>query len=987
MVSQKAVINKTTAEITAFMEDLMKQPTPAGQDQSDSRLELIQQVVNKAVTLNEEERRVLHHILIMCIKAIYEPGTPLPATMIAKHAIPMINESRAVHCKERPMARSEVQQAIEVIDALVSKEVLQRCQQGSAYNTPVKLVAKKAAGKLRLVSTFVRLNSASALTSLFPMGRIDDIITTVAGMPILSTIDFQDGYYQILMKDSDRCKTAFMITNVGQYEYVRMAQGLAGAPATWNFVMNEALGHLRELHVDGKRGSVCHLFVDDLLMGSANNMIQLFHLYQVLKQLIRCNLVVSGAKLNLFQKSVKYCGKTIDELGTKPSEDHLARLRNYPKPQTDKERGTFVGLINYMGDYIDREKHMLEPIKNMEVKGKGELVWTQEAEDAFVQLKNSISDETRNSAPKYGDATEIFVLTTDASNFALGAVLWQMQKDDQGTLKRMLISHGSRSMSKAERNYPIAEKEALAVIFGLEKYRRHILGHPVKLQTDHSALKHCFDRGDSNNSRLARWLLIIQEYKITEIEYIAGHTNVGADFLSRLPGLENLSQEEQLFSERLYMQAWCANQNTREDVEQLINKHEAGAEGIHGDEIIAICQQLLVTEDEFRTAQLADLECGPILKYLEEPSTVTTDEIKNKARHFIVVGKRLFRISSPRQRLVVPTVYRSVIMAQCHDEASGGHLSATPTFERMRLSYYWEGMYASVVQYIQGCQSCKAFKNGTATSVHIKPLAEGVQHPFHTINIDVKGPLPATASGNQYIISMLCVRTNWVEAYATKNQKTKTIQTCLTDLITRHGVPRIIICDRGASFTSSGFKALVKAWGIKCDPHEPYAHWMSGSVERFHASISNILQHYLNAYRTNWDVQLPFALFAYRIAFQGRLHTSPFFQLYGRQPETPDTVSADLPEIIDNDARDLSGRMEEAIAIAQRNHKDVSTTTHVNKTINVGQWVRVRAPTTPGKMAPRWNGPFEVTQVSDRAIRYIGHLKIEQDASRDNVKL
>ena len=214
MVSQKAVINKSTEEITAFMGELMKKTIPE-QERTDTRHMLIQQVVDKAVTLNTEERAVLRHILTICIEAIYEPGTPLPATTIATHAIPLTNENKAVYCKERPMARSEIQQAVEVIDALISKNVLRRCEQGSTFNTPVKLVAKKAAGKLRLVSTFVRLNGASALTSLFPMERIDDIIASVAGMPILSTIDFQNGYYQIRMKDSDSRKTAFAITNVG----------------------------------------------------------------------------------------------------------------------------------------------------------------------------------------------------------------------------------------------------------------------------------------------------------------------------------------------------------------------------------------------------------------------------------------------------------------------------------------------------------------------------------------------------------------------------------------------------------------------------------------------------------------------------------------------------------------------------------------------------------------------------------------------------
>ena len=128
-----------------------------------------------------------------------------------------------------------------------------------------------------------------------------------------------------------------------------------------------------------------------------------------------------------------------------------------------------------------------------------------------------------------------------------------------------------------------------------------------------------------------------------------------------------------------------------------------------------------------------------------------------------------------------------------------------------------------------------------------------------------------------------------------KDIKSTTICECLTDLIIKHGVPRVIVCDRGSNFTSGQFKDLMVKWGIRCEPHPPNAHWQSGSVERVHRSIANILQHYLNAYRNDWDTQLPFALFAYRIAYQNGLKSSPFFQLYGRHPETPDTVSLGLP--------------------------------------------------------------------------------------------
>jgi hypothetical protein len=251
--------------------------------------------------------------------------------------------------------------------------------------------------------------------------------------------------------------------------------------------------------------------------------------------------------------------------------------------------------------------------------------------------------------------------------------------------------------------------------------------------------------------------------------------------------------------------------------------------------------------------------------------------------------------------------------------------------------------------------------------------------------MDVKGPLPASPSGNEYIVTFICVKTHWVEAYPVSNQRMPVIRECLVDLISKHGVPRVIICDQGSVFKSHAFGELCKKWGIQCDPHAPHAHWRSGSVERFHRSIAEILQHYLNAYKDNWDTQLPFALFAYRIAYQHNLKSSPFFQLFGRHPETPDTVAIGLPEMVDEDNRSHDQRFMEATALASRYHPTISDAAP-REIIAPGHRIKVRA-NTRAAFGERWMGNYKVVQASRDKVSYIGHAGRELVASRDNVRL
>ena len=129
---------------------------------------------------------------------------------------------------------------------------------------------------------------------------------------------------------------------------------------------------------------------------------------------------------------------------------------------------------------------------------------------------------------KQVDENQSFILKTDASNYALGAVLIQGEKEQEHP-----IEYASRLLKPAERNYSTTEREALAVVWAVHKYRGYIEGAQVTILTDHQPLKWLFSI-KTPTGRLARWALQLQSYNL-KIEYVPGRQNIVADTLSRPP--------------------------------------------------------------------------------------------------------------------------------------------------------------------------------------------------------------------------------------------------------------------------------------------------------------------------------------------------------------------------------------------------------------------------------------------------------------------
>ncbi|CAH2089856.1 unnamed protein product [Euphydryas editha] len=294
-----------------------------------------------------------------------------------------------------------------------------------------------------------------------------------------------------------------------------MPFGLKNAPSTFQRLMNTVLSGLQGLH--------CYIYLDDCILYSADLSSHIDKLKLVLERFRQHNLKLQPDKCEFLRREVTYLGHVITDKGVSPNPEKVRAIESLPAPKNPKDVKSFLGLVGYYRRFIENFSKITKPLTSL-LKKDVSFHWTQEQELAFQTLKHKLI-----SAPllQYPDYSKPFILTTDASNYAVGAIL------SQGEIgKDKPIAYASRTLNKAEGNYSTTEKELLAILFGVKTFRPYLYGYQFKIVTDHRPLVWLFNVKDPG-SRLMRWRLKLEEYNY-EIIYKQGRLNSNVDTLSSI---------------------------------------------------------------------------------------------------------------------------------------------------------------------------------------------------------------------------------------------------------------------------------------------------------------------------------------------------------------------------------------------------------------------------------------------------------------------
>lgn len=379
-------------------------------------------------------------------------------------------------------------------------------------NNPSRVVKKKN-GAVRVCLDARWLNKQIESDNEAPE-RIDELLQDVEGIQFMSTTDFVMGYWQVPLAVTSRKYTAFL-HNGRCYQFTRIPFGLKTAGA--GFVRAVSLG------LDNEILSKIKTYIDDFFIASRSFLEHVNTLDLLFKRLSVLGFTLSLEKSRFFCESVRFLGVVIDRWGVRADPEKLRTIQEFPHPKDRKQLQGFLGVCGFSRRFVIKHADFIAPFRDL-LKPCTKWHWTQEHESAFIRLKQNFMEcvTLHHVMPD-----RKLRLQTDASDAGICGVLYQITEEND----LRIISITSRVLTTYEVKYTVTEKELLAIVYSLLKFRRYLLGVQFEIVTDHRALTFMLST-PYHNSRLMRWVLFVQEYDY-EIRHCKGSDNVVADYFSR----------------------------------------------------------------------------------------------------------------------------------------------------------------------------------------------------------------------------------------------------------------------------------------------------------------------------------------------------------------------------------------------------------------------------------------------------------------------
>ncbi|XP_063374947.1 uncharacterized protein LOC134662604 [Cydia amplana] len=583
---------------------------------------------HEATYLTNSEKEQVNNLLNEFQDIFNTQGDPTP---FAEHKIETGNH-KPIALKPYRLSPIRQKQLKDKLDEMLKNNIIKECE--SPWAAPVVLVPKGDTD-IRVCIDYRKLNAITT-PDRYPLPRMDDLLQQAKAMPYMTTIDLQSGYWQIKIDENDQNKSCF-VTVFGTFMFLRMPFGLRNAPSTFQRLMDK---FCRELKAES-----VFAYLDDLICRSPNFKQHLDDLREIFTRLRYYKLRANRNKCNLACATIKYLGHLITPEGIKTDPDKTKAISELPEPKNLKQLISFLQTASWYRRFIRNFAEVARPLTNLTRKNIA-WKWEEPQQTAFNMLKEAL---TTTPVLKQLDSDAPYIIKTDASNYAIGAALVQGEGE-----KEHPIEYASRLLTSAERNYTVTEKEALAIVWAVTKFRGYIEGTKFLTITDHQPLKWLMNL-KSPTGRLARWALQLQPYDF-ETKYTPGRTNVVADSLSRPPCEEHIDPCE-----------ICR-------VEFDLPKRE---------------------EHNIRDEQMKDENLRSVIKTLEE-NEGSENNIQSLKRGYLMHNGVLYRFTPDQEddnaKLVIPHHEVPNVLKQFHDSQTSGHYGAERTTKRIEKNFFWKGL-------------------------------------------------------------------------------------------------------------------------------------------------------------------------------------------------------------------------------------------------------------------------------------------------------
>lgn len=668
----------------------------------------------------------------------------------------------------------------------------------SDWASPI-VVVQKNDKKIRVCVDYKVTLNKMLDTDHYPLPLPEDIFAELAGAKVFCVLDLSGAYQQLLLDEKSQ-EYMTINTHLGLFRPTRLQFGISSGPSVFQCVMDQILQGLNNVKA----------YIDDLIITGTNLEDCHKNLENVLEKLKQYSVKVNLDKCQFFCSEIKFLGHLVCEEGIKPLPEKVEAIEKAPEPTSITQLQAYLGLLNYYGKFLPRLSDTLAPLHAL-LRKNVPFKWTKECHKAFVASRKLITD--CNLLVHYDCNKEVFV-TTDASQYGLGVVLSHQINSEP-------ICFASATLTDAQKNYSQVEKEALGIIFAVQKFHKFLYGRKFVLVTDHQPLKFIFDPLKkipiTANARLQRWALILSGYQYV-INYRKGTLLGNADALSRLPLPEKANVAD------------CINYfNFTNDV--------------------------LLDFQEIAKYTQKDVALSKVYDYVLSgwPSSVNDECMKpyfNKRAELGTEQKCILW----GNRVIIPTKLRDKVLGLFHES----HQGIVQSKMLMRGYCWWPNMNEDVERVVAGCNICQSTRNFTNAS---PPVSwKKCDNIFERVHVDFFMKDSVT-----YLL-IVDSTSKWLDVHIMNGTSASQVIEKLCKTFAIIGIPVYLVSDNGPPFSSEQFVQFLKNNGcvpLKSPPYHPES---NGMAERTVQTVKQALNRLLVEHesRPSKELLLQNFLFTYR---------------------------------------------------------------------------------------------------------------------------
>ena len=768
--------------------------------------------------------------------------------------------------------RDQVKHALE---ALEQDDVIERVpdKQPTPWVSPIVAVPKKDGGVRICVD--MRQANAAIKRVRHPIPTVEDISLELNGAKYFSKLDLSQAYHQLELHEDSRYITTFT-THVGLFRYKRLNYGTNAAAELFQHTLQQQLQGLT-----GVRN-----IADDIIVYGQTREEHDTAIDNCLQRLYDRGFRLNKSKCRFLSSSLDFFGQVFSEAGIQPDPKRVTDLRNAPRPQNVHEVRSLLGMANYSCKYIANFATITTPLREL-TKKNAKFEWNETHQKAFDQLTSALT-----SAPcmAYFDMHKDTFVTVDASPVGLSAILSQRTP---GQDDNKVISYASRALTAVETRYSQTEKEALAIVWGIEHFHLYLYGKEFTLITDHKPLEVIYGSKSAKvSARIERWILRLQPYTF-KVVYKPGATNP-ADYLSRHPTQSSRKQE--------HLTEEYVNFKTSTSIPKTMTM----------DEIITATNSDRALQGLRAAIKIDKWDCDIVKPYKQ-----IKDELTVTSQGIVLRGNRIVIPQSLQQRAI--------------DIAHDTHLGLSKTKALLREKIWFPHIDQQVKKTLEGCISCQAV--GRLPPPEPLGQTKMPKGPWEVVHTDFYGPLPT----GEYLLVVIDRYSRFPEVEIVRSTKASAVIPKLDKIFATHGIPTVLKSDNGPPYNSKEYESYLEALRIKPEFSTPY--WPQGNAEaeRFMQPLGKALKTAQIQGRP-WQQELHRFLLQYRTAPHSTTGVPPAELLFNR------TVKGKLPILNKRNVVNRHKQARENEALKQQYNKQYADNRRNAKQsdIKIGDSVLVR---------------------------------------------